>query len=84
MLINFQKKKKSVINSFVYSCDLFDVLVLITVPYVRYERRDMFILWLIYYKIKTIQIQIPPLLKYIVGVLFFTQFTTICEGQVHW
>lgn len=48
------------------------------------ERKDMFILWLIYYKIKTIQIQIPPLLKYTAAVLYFTQFTTTCRGQVHW
>lgn len=44
----------------------------------------MFILWLIYYKNKTTQIQIPPLLKYIVAVLPFVQFTTTCKGQVHW
>lgn len=48
------------------------------------EGRDMFILQLIYYKIKTIQIQIPPLFKRIVAVLSFAQFATTCKGQVHW
>lgn len=37
MLKNFFK---SVVNRFVYSCDLFDVLVLIIVPYVGGTREE--------------------------------------------